>query len=181
MAIFHSHPSLLPSRHFFVPVFFLEQQLCTLPPCCIFFPMLLAVGSHGVGLCSLCSASPCRRAAAPFFPNGMEQRLPSPSSASPSRREEQAPSSSSPHGWRPEKFQLAPLSLLLPCSFSLTQQQPGLHPPSAVRGMQQAGRPFFLPLHASKLLPWPDLPPLWTPLVFPCAQISLSSMPHFLP
>jgi hypothetical protein len=31
MAIFHSHPSLLPSRHFFVPVFFSQQQPFFLP------------------------------------------------------------------------------------------------------------------------------------------------------
>jgi hypothetical protein len=34
---------------------------------------------------------------------------------------------------------------------------------------------------ASRSTPWPDLPPPWTPLAVPCAQLSLSSAPHFLP
>jgi hypothetical protein len=54
--------------------------------------------------------------------------------------------------------------------------------------LPQASRPFPLlskarraSLAPASSTPWPDLPPLWASLAVPCAQLSLSSTPHFLP
>jgi hypothetical protein len=52
------------------------------------------------------------------------------------------------------------------CSKQGAPSPPMASSPSFQRA--RAGRPFFLPLHASKHLPWPDLPPPWTP---PCCSM----------
>jgi hypothetical protein len=217
LAVLHSHPSISFNRHnIFLPGFFPHAQQGA------FFPNTQGArlpSSQGAGLSPM--AGPLLPtlgipAATPFFPNSVEQRLPSPSSASPSRREEQTPSSASSLGqpWRGALLLPAPrarhISLqATPCEL------PSFPWPSSSSARPLPWRlhlppcplPFFTPLlffspwsapsssapllffpvvailrrAASRSMPWPDLPPPWTPLAVPCAQLSLSSAPHFLP
>jgi hypothetical protein len=187
LVILHSHPSKISSRHS-LPVFFSPRQpssslACMPSALCLPWPtastaqqpwrdtllLLLASGwNRGPSSPTPPLLQPASSAQRPLPWLHSAQDLFSGSELEQVAHHRPWPTSISLFSWCPVvtpffPMEVAPLSLLLPCSFSLAQQQLGLRPPSAVRGMRQAGSSLsshgVLPFFPARKSRAPLLPP----------------------